>query len=124
MMVKQNIEQYVNMVKNTVRLPFAIKNSVIRDFKRLASISKGLVETVGDIDVLDGVYEAHYPRTSIPQNSLPDCPMTSSILNTKNTGPNGLKGSMLPPEQHSNFPVSSSKKSVNLMSLTHTLKTS
>ncbi|CCO24015.1 P-type conjugative transfer protein TrbJ [Maridesulfovibrio hydrothermalis] len=33
MMVKQNIEQYTNMVKNTIRLPFAIKNSVIRDLK-------------------------------------------------------------------------------------------
>ena len=42
MMVKQNIEQYVNMVKNTIRLPFAIKNGVIRDFKQLASLTMGL----------------------------------------------------------------------------------
>lgn len=62
MMVKQNIEQYTNMVKNTIRLPFAIKNSVIRDFKKLASLSKGLVTTVGELDVLAGVYEAYYPN--------------------------------------------------------------
>ncbi|WP_415713352.1 P-type conjugative transfer protein TrbJ [Maridesulfovibrio sp.] len=61
MMVKQNIEQYVNMVKNTIRLPFAIKNSVIRDFKQLASLTMGLKETVSNIDVLDGVYDAYYP---------------------------------------------------------------
>ncbi|WP_319764094.1 P-type conjugative transfer protein TrbJ [Maridesulfovibrio sp.] len=62
MMVKQNIEQYVNMVKNTIRLPFAIKNSVIRDFKQLASLTMGLKETVANIEVLDGVYDAHYPN--------------------------------------------------------------
>ncbi|NDV26924.1 P-type conjugative transfer protein TrbJ [Desulfovibrio sp. JC010] len=62
MMVKQNIEQYVNMVKNTIRLPFAIKNSVIRDFKQLASLTMGLKETVSNIDVLDGVYDAYYPN--------------------------------------------------------------
>ena len=62
MMVKQNIDQYVNMVKNTVRLPFAIKNSVIRDFKQLASLTMGLRETVADIDVLGGVYHAAYPN--------------------------------------------------------------
>ncbi len=62
MMVKQNIDQYVNMVKNTVRLPFAIKNSVIRDFKQLASLTMGLRETVADIDVLGGIYHAAYPN--------------------------------------------------------------
>ncbi|WP_081434623.1 P-type conjugative transfer protein TrbJ [Maridesulfovibrio salexigens] len=62
MMVKQNIDQYVNMVKNTIRLPFAIKNSVIRDFKQLASLTMGLRETVADIDVLGGVYHAAYPN--------------------------------------------------------------
>ncbi|NDV28956.1 P-type conjugative transfer protein TrbJ [Desulfovibrio sp. JC010] len=61
MMVQQNIQQYTNMVRNTIRLPFAIKNSVIRDFKRLAQLSKNLVTTVGDIEVLDGIYEAQYP---------------------------------------------------------------
>jgi P-type conjugative transfer protein TrbJ len=62
MMVKQNIEQYVNMVKNTIRLPFAIKNGVIRDFKQLASLTMGLKETVSNIEVLDGVYDAYYPN--------------------------------------------------------------
>ena len=61
MMVKQNIEQYVNMAKNTIRLPFAIKNTIIRDFKSLASLSRGLVSTVGNIEVLDGIYDAYYP---------------------------------------------------------------
>lgn len=61
MMVQQNIQQYTNMIKNTIRLPFAIKNSVIRDFKKLASLSKGLVETVGELDVLEGVYDTYYP---------------------------------------------------------------
>ncbi|WP_320008144.1 P-type conjugative transfer protein TrbJ [Maridesulfovibrio sp.] len=62
MMVKQNIEQYTNMVKNTIRLPFATKNSVIRDFKQLASLTMGLKETVSNIEVLDGVYDAYYPN--------------------------------------------------------------
>ncbi|WP_432737298.1 P-type conjugative transfer protein TrbJ [Maridesulfovibrio sp. FT414] len=61
MMVHQNIEQYTNMIKNTIRLPFAIKNTVIRDFKRLASLSQGLVDTVGELYVLEGVYDAYYP---------------------------------------------------------------
>ncbi|WP_051677207.1 P-type conjugative transfer protein TrbJ [Maridesulfovibrio frigidus] len=61
MMVRQNILEYSNMVKNTIRLPFAIKNSVIRDFKRLAQISQDLVTTVGDLEVMDGVYDAYYP---------------------------------------------------------------
>ena len=62
MMVKQNIEQYTNMVKNTISLPFAIKNSVIRDFKQLASLTTSLKETVANIDTLDGVYDSYYPN--------------------------------------------------------------
>ncbi|OEU68038.1 MAG: P-type conjugative transfer protein TrbJ [Desulfovibrio sp. S3730MH75] len=77
MMVQQNIQQYTNMIRNTIRLPFAIKNSVIRDFKRLANISKNLVSTVGDLEVLDGVYEAQFPSfnsakqlTNLPNEEL------------------------------------------------------
>ncbi len=62
MMVKQNIEQYTNMAKNTISLPFAIKNSVIRDFKQLASLTTSLKETVANIDTLDGVYDSYYPN--------------------------------------------------------------
>ncbi len=68
MMVRQNIMQYTNMIKNTIRLPFAIKNTVIRDFKRLAQISQDLVTTVGDLDVLDGVYDAYYPDFDSAKN--------------------------------------------------------
>ncbi|MBI9112337.1 P-type conjugative transfer protein TrbJ [Maridesulfovibrio ferrireducens] len=64
MMVKQNIERYVNMVKNTVRLPFSIKNTVMRDFKNLASLSKNLATTMGELDVMDGIYDSYYPSFS------------------------------------------------------------
>lgn len=61
-MVHQNIEQYENMVKNTARLPFAARNSMINDFRQLASLTMEIRETVANIDVLDGVYESYYPN--------------------------------------------------------------
>ncbi|WP_320008950.1 P-type conjugative transfer protein TrbJ [Maridesulfovibrio sp.] len=80
MMVKQNIEQYTNMVKNTIRLPFATKNSVIRDFKQLASLTMSLKETVANIDTLDGVYDSYYPNFSSAKQLVG---LPSSEINTR-----------------------------------------
>ncbi|WP_051676875.1 P-type conjugative transfer protein TrbJ [Maridesulfovibrio frigidus] len=80
MMVKQNIEQYVNMVKNTIRLPFSIKNTVMRDFKNLASLSKNLVTTMGELDVMDGIYDSYYPSFSYAKDLVG---LPSSDVNPK-----------------------------------------
>lgn len=59
-MVQNQIQQYENMVKNTIKLPAQLLNSVTGSFRQLASLTGGVQNQVGDIAALGDVFKQVY----------------------------------------------------------------
>jgi len=59
-MVQNQIQQYENMVKNTIKLPAQLLNKVTGTFKQLASLTSGVQNQVGDIAALGDVFKQVY----------------------------------------------------------------
>lgn len=62
-MVQQNIEQYANMVQNTIGLPAQIYGKVHGTFVRLANLTTQLRTSRGDIRALGGIFRNIYAET-------------------------------------------------------------
>jgi|GEM_PF-395773 len=59
-MVQNQIQQYENMIKNTIKLPAQLLNTVTGTFKQLASLASGVQNQVGDIAALGDVFKQVY----------------------------------------------------------------
>lgn len=63
-MVQQNIEQYANMVYNTVTLPTDTMNMMVGDFNRLSGYVEKISARTGEIDSMKELYNAFYSKQS------------------------------------------------------------
>ena len=59
-MVRQNIQQYTNMVKNTVALPKALISEISGELTRFAQITNSLNTMRADIEGLDKIFDELY----------------------------------------------------------------
>ena len=64
-MVQQNIEQYQNMVQNTVQLPANLVSELRGSLTRLANLSSNLKTLRGDIVGLGQVFNSLFPEQSL-----------------------------------------------------------
>ena len=64
-MVQQNIEQYANMVQNTMQLPANLVNELKGSLTRLAGLSGNLKTMRGDIVGLGQVFTSLFPEQSM-----------------------------------------------------------
>ncbi|MBQ4132746.1 MAG: P-type conjugative transfer protein TrbJ [Desulfovibrionaceae bacterium] len=60
-MVQQNIEQYQNMLQNTLRLPATLRADLRHTFHRLAMQAENLKTYRADITALSEIFSAAYP---------------------------------------------------------------
>ena len=60
-MVQQNIEQYANMLQNTLQLPATLRADLRHTFHRLAMQAENLKTYRADITALSEIFEAAYP---------------------------------------------------------------
>lgn len=63
-MVQQNIEQYANMVHNTVTLPINTMNRMVGDFNRLSGYVERISARTGEINSMKELYNAFYAKQS------------------------------------------------------------
>jgi P-type conjugative transfer protein TrbJ len=61
-MVQQNVEQYANMVHNTVTLPANTMNQMVGDFTRLSGYVERLSARTGEINTMKDLYNAFYEK--------------------------------------------------------------
>lgn len=61
-MVTQNIEQFENMIKNTVNLPIDIYEDVQAEYSRLQNLYKEMGVLSGNLDGLQEAYDVRYPK--------------------------------------------------------------
>lgn len=64
-MVRQNIEQYQNMVQNTVQLPADLVNELRGNLTRLANLTGNLKTLRGDIVSLGTIFNNLFPEQSL-----------------------------------------------------------
>jgi len=64
-MVRQNVEQYANMVQNTMQLPASLVNELKGNLTRLASLSSTLQTQRGDMVALGQVFMNLFPEQSL-----------------------------------------------------------
>lgn len=62
-LVQQGIEQYENMVKNTVNLPDSIRNKIQGTFSKLTSLTQQLDLQRGDASALSQIFKSSYSST-------------------------------------------------------------
>lgn len=63
-MVQQNIEQYANMVYNTVTLPTDTMNMMVGDFNRLSGYVERISARTGEINTMKDLYNEFYSKQS------------------------------------------------------------
>lgn len=63
-MVQQNIEQYANMVHNTVSLPVDTMNRMVGDFNRLSGYVEKISARTGEINTMKDLYNTFYAKQS------------------------------------------------------------
>lgn len=59
-MVRQNVEQYTNMIQNTVQLPQNLINEVTSNFQKLAQVTNTLSTLRGDVSALGQIHQSLY----------------------------------------------------------------
>jgi len=64
-MVQQNIEQYANMVQNTMQLPANLVNELKGEFTRLANLTSALRTQRGDMRALEQIFMNLFPEQSL-----------------------------------------------------------
>jgi P-type conjugative transfer protein TrbJ len=64
-MVQQNIEQYANMVQNTIQLPAHLVGEIRGDMTRLANLSAQLLTQRGDIVGLGKIFMNLFPEQAL-----------------------------------------------------------
>ena len=64
-MVRQNVEQYANMVQNTMQLPANLVNELKGNITRLASLSSSLLTQRGDMVALGQIFMNLFPEQSL-----------------------------------------------------------
>lgn len=62
-MVQQNVEQYANMVQNTIGLPVEIYGKVHGTFTRLANLTSQLQTSRGDLSAMAGIFRNIYAES-------------------------------------------------------------
>lgn len=62
-MVQQNVEQYANMVQNTIGLPAEIYGKVHGTFTRLADLTSQLRTSRGDLSAMAGIFRNIYAES-------------------------------------------------------------
>ena len=62
-MVQQNVEQYANMVQNTIGLPAEIYGKVHGTFTRLANLTSQLLTSRGDLSAMAGIFRNIYAES-------------------------------------------------------------
>ena len=67
-LVRNNIQQYQNMVKNTLNLPVGLLNQVKGEFARLAQLTNQLQALKGDILAMGEVFDDLYPDLELLKN--------------------------------------------------------
>ena len=60
-LVQNNLEQYANMVQNTISLPQNILNQVKQDLNRLAALTSSLNTQRGDLTAMSEIFGEIYP---------------------------------------------------------------
>lgn len=63
-LVQNNLEQYANMVQNTISLPQSILNDAKQDLNRLAQLTSSLNTQRGDIAAMSEIFGEIYPNLS------------------------------------------------------------
>ncbi|MCT4625651.1 P-type conjugative transfer protein TrbJ [Halodesulfovibrio sp.] len=61
-MVQQNVEQYANMVYNTVALPADTMNQMVNDFTRMSGYVENISARTGEINSMKELYNAFYSK--------------------------------------------------------------
>ena len=64
-MVRQNVEQYANMLQNTAQLPLNLVNELKGNFTKLASLTSALQTQRGDMKALGQVFMNLFPEQSL-----------------------------------------------------------
>lgn len=62
-MVQQNVEQYANMVQNTIGLPVEVYGKVHGTFTRLANLTSQLQTSRGDLSAMAGIFRNIYAES-------------------------------------------------------------
>lgn len=86
-MVQQNIEQYANMVQNTVALPMEIYGKVHGTFTRLANLTSQLQTSRGDLSAMAGIFRNIYAESD-KMASLATLPLDELQKTVDNWGAN------------------------------------
>lgn len=77
-MVQQNVEQYANMVYNTVSLPADTMNQMVGDFNRMSGYVEQISARTGEINSMKELYNTFYSKQSALRG------MVSTAKGTKN----------------------------------------